>query len=254
MAQYAFGAGLLWGTPLTDATGSSIAVPTPLLFGTVQDVSVDISFENKMLYGNLQFPVAIGRGKGKITGKSKIAAINGAMWNSFIFGQTMTNGIVAANYDTVGSAIPATPYQITVVPPSSGTFTRDLGVISAAGVPLTRVAALPATGQYTVSIAGLYTFAAADTLAKVFINYEYTASSTTAKKSTVANLPMGYAPTFRMDVSMPYSGKILTLSMYSCIAGKLGVSAKNDDFTVPDMDFEAFADASGNVLTWSTSE
>lgn len=252
--QYAFGSGLLWGTPLQDSNGTTITTPSPILFGTLQDVSIDVSFETKTLHGQNQFPVAVGRGKGKITGKAKYAQITGAMFNSLFFGQTLTTGLIAAQYDTSGSVIPATPFQITATPPNSGTFSRDFGVIDANGVPMMRVAATPVAGQYTVNGSGQYTFAGADTGKRVFINFEYTTANAVARKSTVQNVPMGYAPTFRADFSLPYQGKVMTLSLPSCIGGKLGLGAKNDDFSVPEFDFEAFADASGNVLTWSTSE
>jgi hypothetical protein len=254
MSQYSFGSGALWGTPLQDAAGNAISNPTPLLFGTLQDISIDMSFETKTLHGQNQFPVAVGRGKGKITGKAKYAQISGAMFNSLFFGQTMTAGLLSANYDTTGVLIPASsPYTVTVTPANSGVWSQDLGVIDANGQPMTRVASAPASGQYSVA-AGVYTFAAGDTGKKVYVNYQYTATSTTSRKSTVQNVQMGYAPTFRADFSVSYQGKSLTMSLPSCIASKLGFGAKNDDFSVPEFDFEAFADPAGNVLTWSTTE
>jgi hypothetical protein len=54
--MFGFGAGALWGTPLTDYAGNAIANPTPILFGTLQDVSMDISFDVKELHGENQFP------------------------------------------------------------------------------------------------------------------------------------------------------------------------------------------------------
>ena len=63
----------LWGFPAAN--------PTPMKFGTLQDVSLDISGDVKQLYGQKQFPEAVARGKCKITGKSKFAAINGKMLN-----------------------------------------------------------------------------------------------------------------------------------------------------------------------------
>ena len=56
-----FGAGVLFGTPLYDATGTAIANPSPIQFGILQDVTVDESWETKELYGDAQFPVAVGR-------------------------------------------------------------------------------------------------------------------------------------------------------------------------------------------------
>lgn len=259
MSQYTFGAGVLIGTPKSDATGAAISNPSPVQFGALQDVSLDISFDTKMLYGSNQFPLAIGRGKGKISGKASFAQINGSLWNSLLFGQTLTAGIVSDFYDTYGTAIPATPFQITPVTtysarlPGSSTWSVDLGVRDANGVPLTRVASAPATGQYSVS-AGVYTFAAADTGNTVFISFQYTATSAAAQKSTVQNVLMGYAPTFQADLYIPYNGKNFIVSLPNCISTKLSIATKLDDFNIPSFDFEAFADASGNVLTYGMSD
>lgn len=253
MAQYVFGTGSLWGTPTQDASGNAIVNPTPVLFGTLQEVSLDTSFDTKMLYGNLQFPVAVGRGKGKISAKAKLAQFNGALINSLFFGQTLSAGIVADVYDVTGSVIPSTPFQITPTVPSSGTWSQDLGVRSSTGTTLTRVASAPATGQYSVS-SGVYTFAAADVGLTVFISFQYTATSTTAQKSTVTNLPMGYAPTFRADLSIPYAGKSLIVTLPNCLSSKLSFATKLDDFLVPEFDFDAFANAAGQVMTYALSD
>ena len=253
MSQFVFGAGVLWGTPLTDAAGNPITNPTPVQFGTLQDVSIDLSFENKTLHGQNQFPVAVGRGKGKVSGKAKFAQLNGSLINSLFFGQTLNTGIIGDVYDTTGATIPTTPFAITPTVPSSGTWSRDLGVRDADGLPMTRVASSPATGQYSVS-AGVYTFAAADTGLTVFINYQYTATSTTARKSTVQNVLMGYAPSFRVDLSTPFQGKIATWTLPNAISTKMTIATKLDDFMLPEFDFEGFADSAGNVLTYSVSD
>ena len=253
MPQYAFGAGALIGTPTQDAFGTAIANPTPIQFGVLQDVSVDMSFDVKELYGQNQFAVAVGRGKGKITGKAKFAQINGLILNSLFFGQTLATGTLTDVIDTTGSVIPGTPFQITPTVPGSGTWAVDLGVKNASGQPMTRVISGPTTGQYSVS-AGVYTFATADAGLTVFISFQYTATSTIARKSTVQNVLMGYAPTFRCDLYSPYGGKALTISLPNCIGTKLTFATKQDDFMIPEFDFSAFADGSGNVMTYSTSE
>lgn len=252
--QYTFGSGNLWGIPLTDALGSAIAAPSPVKFGALQDVSVELSFDVKELHGQNQFPLAIGRGKGKITGKAKFAQIFGNAYNALFFGQTMTAGTQRADYiDSTGAAIPGTPYQITPVVPNSGTWAEDLGVRDSNGVGYTRVASAPATGQYSVS-AGVYTFAAADTGKTVFIEYRYTYTSANAKTIAVVNQPLGYLPTFKAELFAPYNGKILTISLPSCVGTKLTFPTKLDDFMIPEFDFSGFADGSGNVMTLGFSE
>lgn len=247
-----FGSGTCWGTQLTDAYGNAIANPSPVLFGVLQDISIDVSFDNKELWGMNQFPVAVGRGKGKVTGKAKFAQLNGLTVNTLFFGQTLSAGTLSDVYDTTGAAIPATPFQITPTVPGSGTWARDLGVVKG-GIPMTRVASAPTTGQYSVS-AGVYTFAAADTGATVFISYQYTATSTVAQKSTVANVPMGYAPTFECDFRSSYLGKTMVVTLNSCISTKLTLATKLDDFTISEFDFSAFADVNGNVMSYGLAE
>jgi hypothetical protein len=264
MSQYVFGSGQLIGTQLSDASGNQLANSTPLQFGALQDISLDISFDTKMLYGSLQFPIAIGRGKGKVSGKAASAQINGSIWNGLIFGQTMTAGLLSDVLDTTGMAIPATPFTVTasnsasltsVLIPNSGTWAGDLGLKNAAGLPLTKVPAgtTPTTGQYAVA-AGVYIFAAADTGNLVFISFQYTATSTTARESTVLNLPMGYTPSFKADLFLPYNGKTLTLSLLNCVSTKLTIATKLDDFSIPSFDFEAFANSANQLMTYSMSD
>lgn len=251
--MFLFGAGQLFATPLTDASGTAIATPTPILIGTLQNVDLDINGEVKELFGQNQFAAAIGRGKVKITGKAKFASIFALQFNNVFFGQTLTSGLIGLTSDTVGAAIPTTPYQITPTVPSSGTWTADLGVLDSTGKPMTRVTSAPATGQYSVA-AGVYTFASADTTKVVYISYRYTATVTGAQKQTIVNQPMGYAPTFVADLQASYNGKQLNVRLRQCVGTKLALGLKNDDFTIPDFEFSAFADSAGNVLDISYSE
>lgn len=248
--MYVFGSGILFGTPTADANGNAIVNPTPVEFGTLQDCGLDMSFDTKTLYGNLQFPVAVGRGKGKISGKAKFAKLNGTMINALFFGQSLAFGVIADVYDTAGVAIAAT---VTPTVPGAGTWTRNLGVRDANGNTMTRVASAPATGQYSVS-AGAYTFAAADVGKIAYISYQYSATSTTAVSSTVMNLPMGYAPTFSVDLSLPFQGKNLIVSCQNALSSKLSFSTKQDDFMVPEFDFDVFANAAGQVLTYALTD
>ena len=253
--QTVFGAGALIGTATQDAYGTTLAAPTPVQFGVMQGISLDISFDVKELYGTNQFPVAIGRGKGKISGKASFAQINGMLLNSLVFGQTLTSGTISDVINPAAAAIPATPFQITPTVPGSGTWVNDLGVTDATGLPYTRVASAPTTGQYSVSVGGgVYTFASADTGKSVIISYQYSASSAVAKKMVIANVPMGYAPTFRMDFFVSYGGKPLVITAAAALSNKLSIATKLDDFMLPDFEFSIFADNAGNLLTLGTGE
>ena len=74
MVQSVFGAGYLFGVP-------SGANPTPVMFGAVQDTSVDFSFDLKQLYGQNQFALEQARGKGKIDIKSSIGRFDPNLFN-----------------------------------------------------------------------------------------------------------------------------------------------------------------------------
>ena len=118
--MFEFGAGTLWGFPVG---GNTAANPTPMKFGTLQDVSLDISGDVKQLYGQKQFPEAVARGKCKITGKSKFAAINGKMLNDLFFGQTMPAGMKKVALDETGTIATG---AVTVA--NSAVFVQDWGV------------------------------------------------------------------------------------------------------------------------------
>lgn len=247
--QYHFGLGSLWAAATQDALGAAIANPTPVKFGTLNDVSVEFDRDIKELYGQLAFPVALAGGKMKIGVKAKLAQIAGRIFNDLMFGQGMTAGTqTAVQEDLTGQNIPGTPFQITVAAPNSGTFLRDLGVLDANGVPMQRVASGPTTGQYAVSAGGQYTFAAADTGQKVYISYVYTHALTQAKAVTMNNIAMGTIPVFGMDLSCRYNNKQMYLRLQQCACKKLSLDPKQDDFFMSDMDISAYADPVTNVV------
>lgn len=240
-------------TPTIDINGNAITTPSPTEFGVLQDVTSDITFDIKELYGQSQFPVAIGRGKGKIALKAKFGQINGLMLNNLVFGQSYTNILLGQVKDLVGTAVPTTPFTITPTVPNSGTWLGDMGVTTADGKPLTRVVSGPTTGQYSVA-AGVYTFAAADTGIIYKISFQYTSTSTLAKKIVIPNALMGVAPTFRVDLAMPFNGKQAILTLNACTTQKFSFATKLDDFMIPEIDFSAFADTSGNIGFLSVAE
>lgn len=251
--QLAFGAGALWGTR-TDVTGSGIG---PDQFAILQDVEIDWDWQTKELWGQFQFPVDIARGQGKITGKAKFARIFGAIYGDLFFGQTPATGQLLVSENEAGSVPASSTYTITVA--NSATFSDDLGVYYAAGnnagARFSRVSSGPTIGQYSVS-AGVYTFAAADASAAVSISYIYT--GTTGKKMVITNQFMGFTPTFKATF---YTQKAtlgvsagLTLVLNACTSTKLSMPTKIDDYQIQELDFSAYADASGTIGTFSTLE
>lgn len=244
-----FGSGKLIAVPTNLADGSAIVNPTPVILGTMQDVSLDLSVEMKTLYGSKRYPIAVGQGKGKTEIKAKYAEIDGGILGSLFFGKASTAGIKAAVFDSAAT-IPATPgpYTLTIAPPSSGTFVADLGVLDATtGAQFTRVASAPAASQYSVNAAtGVYTFAAADQAKAIKISYEYSAASG-GNIWTMTNETMGYTPSFTLLLQNSYDSKTMVCKLNRCVSGKLNVPLKNDDFALYDFEAEAFADSAGSL-------
>ena len=251
--MYLYGPGALFAIPLNDVNNNSIANPTPVKFGALQDVSIDIGFDLKEMYGQQQFAMDIARGKGKITGKAKAAIINGALFNNLFLGMTATTGIISDYNDLVGAPIPATPFTITPAMPNSGVWTTDLGVTDINHRSYTRVASAPTTGQYSVS-AGAYLFAAADVGNVVFISAQYTAASTTAQTIVLSNPLMGSTPKFRAEIYIPYEGKSLIVTLPACVSSKMTLATKLDDYTIPEFDFTAFGPNGTSPMTLAMSE
>lgn len=233
-----FGSGVLYGVP---NAGNLATNPTPQKFGVLQSVHIDFKGDLKKLHGQSQFPVAKARGKIDVSGKASFGTIDPAMLNQLYFGQASTAGMTVMAVDEAG-VIPSTPFQITVL--NAGTFVTDFGVIdTASGIGLERVAAAPATGQYSVNATtGVYTFAAADTGKAVKISYTST-SAGAGKTITLSNQLMGYAPEFRMFLWNTFRGKRFGLELYSCTMGQMTLPTKQEDFWVSDITFDAGVDA-----------
>lgn len=237
MSQFVFGSGSVLAIP-------SASTATPQQFGTLQDVSVDFSFTNKELTGQYQYPVAIGRGPAKVSGKAKAAGFSANFFNQAFFGVTPTAGSTETQLNEA-HVVAAT---VTIAPPGGGVFLDDGGVVNAAsGVSLQRVASAPATGQYAVNTStGAYTFNAADVGNNVQITYTFTVA-TAGFSSVLVNNLMGSAPNFKLVLTNTYNGNQLTLELYQVMSDKLSLGFKNTDWSVPEFDFSAFTNAANTL-------
>jgi hypothetical protein len=243
--MYSFGSGVLLGTR------TDIANATPLNFGLVQDVTIDESATIKELTGQFQRPVAIARGTIKTHGKAKLARISGMAFANLFYGVVPTAGQLATSLAEAETVAATTPFIVTVA--NSATFVADAGVLYATtGLPLTLVASTPAAGQYSVA-AGVYTFNSADAGKAVLASYTYTVGGA-GQKFTVANQLLGTTPTFQAVFYTTFQGQAITLKLNNCTSNKLSFQTKLEDFIMPEFDFSCFADASGNVMTWSFAE
>jgi hypothetical protein len=243
--MYSFGSGVLLGTR------TDIPNATPVNFGLVQEVTIEETATIKELTGQFQRPVAIARGTIKTTGKAKVARISGVAFASLFYGVTPSPGQIATSFAEAGTVAATTPFTYTVA--NAATFVDDGGVLYATtGLPLTQVASSPAEGQYSIS-SGVYTFNSADTGKAILVNYTY-AISGAGQKFTVVNQLLGTTPTFQALFYTTFQGQAVSLTLNNCSSSKLSFQTKLEDFTLPEFDFCCFADAAGNVMTWSFAE
>lgn len=245
MSQYAFGAGTLFGVR------TDVQTPTPVQFGAIHNITIDINFTLKELYGQSQFALAIARSTAKVTGKAKFARINGIAFNNLFFGQSLISGQKVTAPNEVQTVPAVSPFTVTVA--NASAFVDDLGVMyQASGLALSRVEAPTSAGQYGVA-GGVYSFNAADANAGVVISYTYTVAGM-GTKLTVTNPLSGSAPIFKAVLYESFQGKMLQLELLQCISGKLSLPAKQEDYMQAELDFSAFADPSGNVMNLSFAE
>jgi hypothetical protein len=247
-----FGTGVLLGTR------NDIAGQTPEPFAILQGVDFDFGFTTKPLFGLNQFAVFVARAEGKWTGKAKYATISLGLMNAMFFGQTLTTGgtQLAANEAHTVPAI--TPFVVT--PTNINTYAADQGVqyVGLPPQPLTLTSGAPGTsGLYEAPAAattGAYTFNSLDASAAVLINYLYTV--TTGQNIALSNLILGTTPTFKAVFRNrdPKTGLYDTLIINQATSGKLAFSSKTSDYTMPELDFEIFPDANGNIGTFTTGD
>lgn len=248
MSQYAFSAGDLYARPA--ASGNTPA--TPIKFGALQGVSIDFSFNLKELHGRNQFPIAIARGAGKISGKADWAQLNARAFSSIFFGGSTP----------AAGAIRAAPLEAktiasnTVTATYGANFVADMGVArSSDGVTFERVTSGPGALQYSCNeTTGVYTFNSSNNGVAVLLNYTYADPTGAGQKVTVTNQAMGSAPTWTAVFTEQFEGKRMTIVLEACQSAKLTLASKLEDFTIPNFDFMAYANATGTVLSLSTEE
>lgn len=246
--QFVFGPGTAYATLISYTDGTTPSLPQPRKVDVMQEVSLDFSMTAKPLFGQLIFPVAVGLGEGKVTGKIKSARFNSGLVSDIAFGQPgALSGGQTLIQDGEPHTVPSSPFTITVTPPNSGTFLSDLGVYYGdSGVQLTRAASASAAGIYSLSSA-TYTFNTADSAAPILISYRYTV--TTGETMQINNLVQGAVSISSFDYQGQYAGRYIGVHLPYIVTGKFSLPTKEQDWIIGEMDFDAFANAS-NVVAY----
>jgi hypothetical protein len=242
--EYSFGSGVLYGKK----SGSN---QTPVRFGAIQGTNIDIAFTTKQLFGGYQFPLAIGRGTAKVTGKSQFAQLNALAFNDLFFGESSV---------ATGSTLTATGEQHNVTAniatvTNNTTYVEDLGVLKASdGTVYTRVASGPLAAQYSVNEStGVYTFNSSENGTLVNISYTYS-DAVNGKTVTLTNQLLGSAPQFKIVLTEVFNSKKFNLQLNACMSEQLTMPLKLEDFMIMDFNFQAFADSSNTLGLISVDE
>lgn len=246
MTVAAFGPGIFIITRTDTATPLSVNV------GYAQEFSLSFKGSTKKLFGQNQFPLVVARGTVQASGKIKAAMLSGIAWNAAFFGNAFTPG--KDNYYFNETHTVASTTQI-VTNVTGGIV--DLGVsYAASGLPLQRVASAPAVGQYAVNLAtGTYTLNVTD---EVALNFSYTNFSAAAgQQLNVVNQLIGVNPVFQIDyytnLNQPTS-KPFGVRAFACVASDLSMASKLEDFVMPELSFDVFANAAGQVANMNFPE
>jgi hypothetical protein len=246
----------VFGPGVVIVTRTDLANAPACNVGYAQELTVDFAGTTKNLFGQNQYPLVSARGTVKVTGKVKAAVLSGITFNNIFFGNSFTTG--GDTYYINEPHTPAgTPPVATMTHVTGGIV--DLGVTyQASGLPLQRVAAgSETTGHYSVvATTGIYTFATGDTTAMNF-TYSNFASTGAGQQLNVTNQPIGYTPTFQLDywVNLNQPGpKPFAVRLFACVASKLALAGKLEDFMMPEFDFDVFANNAGQVVNFNFPE
>jgi hypothetical protein len=230
-----FGTGTLVGVRTDLGVG---VLATPVRFGDLQEISLDVKFSKKSLKGQKQFDLDTARTGGEISCKAKMARFSGKTIGDIFFNETVATGS-RKMADLEAHTIPHdTSYVATTTyPVGHATAIVDLGVLRASDLaPFTRVTAPDATLEYSmVEATGVYTFDVADKDVPVLITYTY--AQTTGVSFEMTNRTMGTAPYFQMFLQGSYEGNEMFVNLYRVSSGSINFSQKQEDYMVPECEF-----------------
>jgi hypothetical protein len=246
--EFGFGSGILTGVRNDASAGAS---PTPRRFGALQDVNIEFTGEIKELFATQQFPIDVARGKTKISGKAKLAEIKSSEYNDIFFGQTLATGSIKYAYNESVSAN-TSAFSYTVANSGSTPLTDQGAFYVSGGNQLDQVTVAPGTGQYTWNpTTGVYGFATADAGNGFFVNYLYHVSS--GRSIAIGNPFMGTTPQFQATLFQQFEGNQIVLVLNKCVSNRLTFPTRIDDYMIQELDFSSFADNSGNVGSWNST-
>lgn len=236
----------------------------------VNAASVDLKVDLKELRGAYRYPIAVADGKGTASGTvsfmqfwpATIAAILGGTQSTGTIATVPTavideNGVAATNAYTLVNGATMVPGSeiVSVIINGSPTFYARV-----ASAPASALTVGVAGGTYSITGAGVLTFAVADATVAVRVSYLYynqTAHSGATPgfadnmSVSLRQIGMNTASTFQLTLIgigkniFNNATQQFILQLNACLAPSLKINFKLDDFTDLALDFWAFIDATG---------
>lgn len=214
--------------------------------GLLQSVSVDISSTTKGIKGSGLYDEVVA-----VMGQDVSIKAANAYCTSGLEA-VATGGTIATGSKWIQTDVKAAAASVTITPPGSGTFSRDLGVILANGQPAKYNSGTVAVGEYHLTTgftAAPYIFHATES-GNLQIKYLYTL--TTGETLTVLNTQVGLLVPVGVrafNVSTDTLGVVRKIGRYfpTCAMAKFSVSNKVGDFASVDLEFKAMATLGNTV-------
>lgn len=222
------------------------ANPTPIQVARLRDISLKFGKETKALEADRIAAVDMA-----LVGLSVKLTAKTVEWNADAVAAILSGAVTSGTGRLIGVdgeawtvPAPAGPYTVTA---ANTTGHVDLGVEDvtagiAAGVKryMTRVAAGPTTGQYSVA-AGVYTFAAADASHALKGRYYY--SSVSGANQKISNIAPRLDPGFVCTVfNTNATGKDIGFRFPNAHVNSFGLSFKTKDWMEQDVEIDIIGD------------
>jgi hypothetical protein len=227
--------------------------PTPIRFGTVQDMSLAFKRKIEEIYGEGQLAEDISSGTMSVTGKITMAQSNARIASDALFGNAGATGITMESDAESGTVAASSPYTITVA--NSSTWTQDLGVMDVAtGNRMVRVASSSETAGVSYSVAaGVYKFASGDEGAAKKLWYLYTVSSS-GEQVALTNQKQGKLGLSGFVLVFPWTPPGGTeqqdvVQLNACLVSDYELSTKLEAYGKPPISFAAACDTTGSMGT-----
>lgn len=183
------------------------------------------------------------------------ATTTGVIPNGTVVVSKTATDVVLSNAVTGGGVLSGDTINFfsPVASANQANYTGDLGVYYAnTGDLLTYTAGVPTVAGTYTEISGNYFFAVADVSQPILLNYLWTNASV-GHTLNVGNPFMGTTPKFIGVFSDTYESQSIVVQLYACVATKLTMPTKIDDYMIPDIDFSAYQNAAGQTVSISVN-